>query len=387
MLREVPKSCVGRHGVTSARALVRHAAVVLAFALAGCVMGSADGVVGVDNPPLDGSEGGACYGNVTCGHGTCGSGTCDCDVGWAGAACNTCAVDYEPQGQSCVLVVVVVPTGVLLEEDFEDVNLADRGWVDEVDYLVSSTTEHLEGSTASLEYRFLQGADTPTSGGSIRKAFAGSESVYVSYWVKYSANWEGSNEAWHPHELYVMTSEDDLMLGPSSSHLTAYIEQNEGVPLVALQDSLNIDDTQLGVDLRSVTEDRAACGCNGGSDSEGYSLLDCWDHGDEWRNGKEWRADGLYFQDSSGSYYKNDWHHIEAQFTLNTISGGIGQSDGIVRYWYDGELLIEHTNVLMRTGLHPTMMFDKILMAPYIGSGSPVEQVMWLDDLTVATAR
>ena len=62
-------------------------------------------------------------------------------------------------------------------------------------------------------------------------------------------------------------------------------------------------------------------------------------------------------------------------------------ANGIVRYWFDGRLVLEHTNVLFRTGAHPTMRFNQLLIAPYIGDGSPVDQTMWVDDLTVATAR
>ena len=42
---------------------------------------------------------------------------------------------------------------------------------------------------------------------------------------------------------------------------------------------------------------------------------------------------------------------------------------------------------MIRTGEHPDMKFNQFLLAPYIGCGSPVEQTMWIDDLTVATCR
>ncbi len=57
----------------------------------------------------------------------------------------------------------------------------------------------------------------------------------------------------------------------------------------------------------------------------------------------------------------------------------------MVRYWFDGQLVIEHANVLLRTGAHPNMKFNQLLIAPYIGDGSPVDQTMWVDNLTVAT--
>ena len=85
--------------------------------------------------------------------------------------------------------------------------------------------------------------------------------------------------------------------------------------------------------------------------------------------------------------YKNDWHFVEAYFQLNSIVNGKGVPDGIVRYTVDGQTVIEHTNVLYRTGAHPTMQFNQFLIGPYIGAGSPVDQTMWVDDLTVATSK
>ena len=72
---------------------------------------------------------------------------------------------------------------------------------------------------------------------------------------------------------------------------------------------------------------------------------------------------------------------------LNTIVGGKGVNDGIVQYWFDGRLVIDRHDVLLRTGANPTMQFNQLVIAPYIGDGSPVAQSMWIDDLTVATGR
>ena len=43
--------------------------------------------------------------------------------------------------------------------------------------------------------------------------------------------------------------------------------------------------------------------------------------------------------------------------------------------------------MLMRTGANPDMRFNQFIVAPYIGDDSPVDQVMWVDDLVVATDR
>lgn len=276
---------------------------------------------------------------------------------------------------------------VLFEEGFEDSNFYSRGWYDSTG-LQLTTTEHIPGSVRSVEYRFLQGGTTPTgSGGGIRKLFAESDEVYVSYWVKYSSNYVGSGRSYHPHEFLILTNENSAWHGPSNSHMTAYIEHNEGVPVLAIQDSQNIDESRINIDLSNATESRAIAGCNGAQSNVGADYVDCYLNGSAHRNGLVWKANGDYFRDIPGPYYKNNWHHIEAYFKMNSVSAGRGVTDGIVRYWYDGQILIDHDNVIFRTAQYPNMRFNQFLIAPYIGDGSPIDQSMWVDDLTVSNSQ
>lgn len=271
----------------------------------------------------------------------------------------------------------------LIEERFEDANFAARGWYDSNGFILSSA-EHIPGSIRSAEFRWLRGARNTTFGGGIRRKFPASESVYVSYWVKYSSDYTGSNKPYHPHEFNLLTTENSDYVGPAFTHLTGYIEQNEGRPMLLIQDGQNIDQSRIKQDLTAVTENRSVAGCNG-DNADGYSSIDCYNAGTAYWNGKAWKADQIYFQDAPGRYYKSDWHHIEAYFRLNSIANGKGVADGQLKYWYDGALLIDHDNVLMRTAAHPNMKWNQLLIAPYIGDGSPVEQTMWLDDLRLAT--
>jgi hypothetical protein len=278
---------------------------------------------------------------------------------------------------------------VLFSESFEDSNLTSRGWYDSAGVTLS-TSEHISGSVRSIEYKFDQGVSTPVSGRILRKKFAETDSVYLGYYVKYSANWEGSNRPYHPHEFYVLTNLEDDYAGPAYTHLTAYVEQNEGKPLLSIQDGKNIDETRVGTNLKDITEARAIAGCNG--DSDGYGIGDCYpsldvpDGSVHW-NGKAWRADQIYFKDAVGPYYKNDWHFIEVYFKLNSIQNGKGIADGQIKYWFDGTLIINHENVMLRTGQYPNMKFNQLIIAPYIGDGSPVPQTFWIDDLTIATSK
>ncbi len=272
---------------------------------------------------------------------------------------------------------------ILFQEDFEDTEFASRGWYDHLKGKLT-TAEHVEGSTASLECKYLLGERGAEGGSPGRHLFEETDEVYLSYYVKYSANYIGSGKPYHPHEFHFITNANHKYVGPAYTHLTTYIEHNGGTPLLAIQDAENIDEDNIGVDLTNVTEERSVAGCNGSSD--GY-YGDCYQSGNVHNNGKQWKAEMKYFSDNPGNFYKNDWHHIEAYFKLNSIADGKGLTDGIVQYWFDEVLIIDHDDVMMRTGQHPDMMFNQFLIAPYIGPGSPVEQIMWIDNLLVATSR
>lgn len=271
---------------------------------------------------------------------------------------------------------------VLLEELFEDTNFASRGWYD-VTGGILSTSEHIPGSTKSFECRFLQRGQGCNGGAPGRHLFSETDSVYVSFWIKYSTNWRGSNKPYHPHQFYLLTNQNGQWVGPAWTRLTGYIEENGGTPLLLIQDGQNIDKTKVGRNLVSLTENRAVAGCNG--DSDGHGKGDCYQCGSEFCNGKGWRASRVYFSDNPGPYYMNDWHHAEAYFKLNSISDAKGMADGVVEYWYDNQLIIDHRDVVMRTAQYPNMKFNQLLLAPWIGDGSPVDQTFWIDNLIVAT--
>jgi hypothetical protein len=273
---------------------------------------------------------------------------------------------------------------VLFQEDFEDANFQNRGWYDNTDPRLSSV-ERVANSTKSLEFYFAKGAIMPANGRAMRKKFQESDSVYIKYYVKYSANWEGSNVAYHPHEFYLLTNKDGDWTGPAYTRLTVYLEQNEGKALIAIQDGVNVDVANIGKDLTRVTEKRGVAGCNG--DSDGYGKGDCYASGSTYRNGKDWKSSNIIFADAKGPNYKNDWHLVEAYVKLNSIVNGKAVKDGIVQYWFDGKPVLDYKNVVFRTGLHPDIKFNQFMIGPYIGVGSPVNQTFWLDNLVVATGR
>ncbi len=288
------------------------------------------------------------------------------------------------------------PAQVRFQESFEDTSLSARGWYDGTGVTLS-TTEHIPGSTASFECRYLPGATSCAGGVPGRRLFAQAPSVYLSYWVKYSPSWQGTNRAYHPHEFLFLSNANGPWDGPAYTRLTLYVEQNEGRPLLALQDGQNVD---LGCVLRNddsfvgcngsfstypFTENRSVASCNGlAGELDGR---DCFPWGSGYYSARTWRASDVYFSDNLGPTHKSSWHFVEAYFELNSVSGGRGVADGKLRYWYDGQLLIASDQVLFRTAQHPGLEINQFLLLPYMGDGSPVDQTMWVDDLTVAVQR
>jgi uncharacterized protein YjdB len=306
----------------------------------------------------------------------------------AGSATIT-ATSSGKSGTSAITVTAASGGGTLLfQENFEDANLGSRGWYDNTSAQIS-TAEHIAGSTGSSQYHFLTGATSPTSGGAQRHKFGPSNSFYVSFYVKYSTNWVGSGQAYHPHEFYALSTLDGDYDGPSNNFLDVYIEhnyQNGGRPRIEIQDnkSVNYNFGALPNNLIAQTENRSAGGCNGVVETNIYS--ECFNFGTYWYNDKQLTGP-VTFQPNPGAGYKNDWNFVEAYFQLNTIVNGIGQADGVIQYWFNGTLIFDRHDILFRTGYHPTLQFSQFLIAPYIGDGSPVDQSMWIDNLRIATSR
>ncbi len=77
-------------------------------------------------------------------------------------------------------------------------------------------------------------------------------------------------------------------------------------------------------------------------------------------------------------------------FKLNTLDadGDKPNGDGIVRGWFDGKLVVDRTDVILRSTDFPKMKFNQFLPTPYFGPRLlPHEQTLWIDELVVATGR
>src|SRR5262249_45638038 len=148
---------------------------------------------------------------------------------------------------------------------------------------------------------------------------------------------------------------NDKYRGPAASHLTVYVEPQEGRLRLAAQDIENNDSPH---------------GLTQGPLKGGY-------------NGK--------FYDSEFALFTDDkWHCVEAMLRLSSLDSGLtrANADGIVRGWFDGKLVVDKSDVILRSVDFPRMKFNQLLVAPYFGPGLlPHEQTLWIDELAVGTER
>ena len=106
-----------------------------------------------------------------------------------------------------IQIMVSKEAKVLFYENFEDTNFESRGWYDQLKGKLTSD-EHIEGSSFSLECKFLKEAKVPEGGTPGRHLFEETDEVCLSYYVKYSQNYIGSGKPYHPHEFHFITNKD-----------------------------------------------------------------------------------------------------------------------------------------------------------------------------------
>jgi len=268
-----------------------------------------------------------------------------------------------------------------VDEPFEDAAFASRGWYDMPAGFVLDTVNPHSGNSC-VRFTWQPGNNLPDTSWRGRIKFTPTDQVYIEYWVRYSSNWIGSGLAAHPHEWQIVTTEDTDFVGPNSTHLTMSVEQNYQSGLVAkiaATDQLNVDQSNIGVDLTGITEIRAANGCNGFLETS-HTTTSCFDSGGGvFAHDRAWDDTVATIPDGA----KTSWNKVGAFIKLNSVTGGTAQQNGIIRYWINDTLQFEHTGVVLRTGQFPSMLFDQLLLVPFMGSGSPATQSVWYDDLRV----
>jgi len=182
-----------------------------------------------------------------------------------------------------------------------------------------------------------------------------------------------------------MSSADGDYAGVSSANSDLYFEVSTDTsspysiyPRTGHQDELRVN-TSGGtppVDLTSTTETRSANHCNTPYTLSGATAYDCYDHSGNYFSANWWVA-------SSVTIPADTWTKVTAHVKMNTFTDGTGNFDGIMRLWVGDQLAIESTTVLYAAGAYQGTTWNKVVLAPYIGDGSPVTQTMRLDELSI----
>lgn len=244
------------------------------------------------------------------------------------------------------------PDAVCFRESFDDADLPSREWYDVGEVRIAGDAAAGKGC---IEYEWTDAQSGVRGSSAARRLFEPTEELAIRFYLRLSKGWGWSGQSFHPHLTYFMTTENSKWHGPAASHLTLYIEPVGGKLRLAAQDIQNADKPH---------------GLTQGPLRGGY-------------NGKFYDSEQVLFND-------DQWHCIEAYFKLNTLDLANDQpkGDGVVRGWFDGRLVIDHTDVVLRSTDFPNMKFNHFLMAPYFGSGLlPHPQKLWIDELAVGTKR
>lgn len=82
-----------------------------------------------------------------------------------------------------------------------------------------------------------------------------------------------------------------------------------------------------------------------------------------------------------GHLYPGQWHYFEQHIKLNTVSNGVANNDGEYRWWINGDLIYERTNLRWTHDLENNAIEYS---GPYIGYGggeeSPQYQEVYHDE-------
>ena len=239
--------------------------------------------------------------------------------------------------------------GILFRESFDDPELESRGWYDGSGCLIAGEAKNGAGC---IEYRWVNGDSKVHGSTQKRHLFEPVNELYIRIYYKISKGWQWSERNYHPHMVYFLTTENSEYHGPAASHLTLYVEAVNGKLRLAATDIQNKD---------------APHGLTQGELKGGY-------------NGKLYDSQDVLFEE-------NKWHCIEAFFRLNSLDMEKDKpnNDGIVRGWFDGKLVIDYDNVVLRSTDFPDMQLNQFLIGPYFSPGLiDNNQNLWIDELVVS---
>jgi hypothetical protein len=263
-----------------------------------------------------------------------------------------CGIVAAPAYRLAVAADPPKKSAALFSESFDDAQLLKRDWYDGDKFAISGA--HPFAGKGCIEYAWKAGGTTPQSSSGVRRLFEPTETVYLRFYMKLSKGWGWTGKAYHPHLIQFMTTENGKFHGPAASHLTVYVEPQNGKLRLAAQDIQNKDEPH---------------GLTQGPLKGGYNAR-------------------VY--DSKDELFTEEWRCVEAMFQLNTLDAKADKpnADGIVRGWFDDKLVIDRKDVVLRSTDFPKMKFNQFLLLPYFGAGLlPHAQTLWIDELAVGTER
>ncbi len=234
-------------------------------------------------------------------------------------------------------------------ESFEDARLLQRGWYDGDQFTIGAKDAY--AGSGCIEFRWQDRGTTPANSVGMRRIFEPTETVHLRFHMRLSKGLGWTGRGYHPHLIQFMTTENDQWRGPAASHLTVYVEPWDGRLRLAAQDIQNKDQPH---------------GLTQGPLRGGYNAQ--------------------MFDSAEALFTDEQWHCIKAMFQLNKLDlkADKPNPDGIVRAWFDGKLVVDRTNVVLRSTDFPKMRFNQFLLKPYFGPGQlPHAQTLWIDELAV----
>lgn len=270
---------------------------------------------------------------------------------------------------------------LIFSESFENNNWSARGWYDGTDSVGVQSGGHVGNA---LRWNWGDGATQPTGFSTIRNSFTQTDELFIEYYMKFDNGWRGSGLTYHPHMIHLQSVDDDIWQGLSRANNSIYLEAISEInspyniiPIIATQDFYRVN-TTYGTppnDLTATTETRSAYHCNTPASLSGATGI-CYNDGGGWYSANMWSSPEIIIP-------KDQWVKVEAYFKKNTFGGGVANFDGTMQMWINDELAIDKSTVLYATNYYNTTQWDKIILAPWIGDGSPIAQSMWLDEFKI----
>lgn len=274
---------------------------------------------------------------------------------------------FVPAGGSVTLPDIVLTEAepgnrILFTEDF-DTDLS--GWDDIERPGRMYITHNLSHSgSGCLEMEFRGGPDEAQAGWmhhwvcpereGTPLEYEGTETIYIRWYQRWS-----SNLLFKGHDLYALSGSQ----GAAETDSTVYVE-------VAPEDPLTEEPSPTGHPLVMIR-------CS-----------ECGEEGDDYRS---WRIENVTIE-------RDRWYCFEILATMNEPYNpvvGPSQWNGTIRFWLDGEELLNLSGLFMRHGLLTAWdsvlnSYSKVMVGPWYHGGVPEEidrMYSWIDDMVVANYR